>query len=105
MESEKVNGVDLTFVPSKHWSGRGANDRFKVCLLKTAAFYAMFEYGAWYIVSQTLWGSWCIGKKKSAPRFYFAGDTGYCNQLFKKLGDLYGGFDVAALPIGAYKPR
>ena len=34
MESEKVNGVDLTFVPSKHWSGRGANDRFKVCLLK-----------------------------------------------------------------------
>ncbi len=33
-------------------------------------------------------------------RFYFAGDTGYCEQDFAKLGRLYGPFDLAALPIG-----
>ena len=29
-EKYELKGVDFTFVPAKHWSGRGAIDRFKV---------------------------------------------------------------------------
>ena len=38
-------------------------------------------------------------------RFYFAGDTGYNNTLFKEIGQKYGPFQLAAVPIGAYEPR
>ncbi|KAM3570324.1 hypothetical protein VYU27_007602, partial [Nannochloropsis oceanica] len=36
--------------------------------------------------------------------FFFGGDSGYCPG-FKEIGDEYGPFDVAAIPIGAYLPR
>jgi len=52
---------------------------------------------------QTLWGGWCVIGPRH--RFYFAGDTGYNNTLFKLIGRQYGPFDLAALPIGAYSPR
>lgn len=32
------------------------------------------------------------------------GDTGYAATLFKHIGDLYGPFDLAAIPIGSYAP-
>ncbi|KAK6023108.1 hypothetical protein OSTOST_11172 [Ostertagia ostertagi] len=38
-------------------------------------------------------------------RFYYSGDTGFCETEFKKIGDQLGPFDLAAIPIGAYKPR
>jgi L-ascorbate metabolism protein UlaG (beta-lactamase superfamily) len=37
-------------------------------------------------------------------RFFFAGDTGYSKD-FKNLGERFGQFDLAAIPIGAYEPR
>eukprot|EP00560_Eucampia_antarctica_P009169 CAMPEP_0197827720 /NCGR_PEP_ID=MMETSP1437-20131217/4449_1 /TAXON_ID=49252 ORGANISM="Eucampia antarctica, Strain CCMP1452" /NCGR_SAMPLE_ID=MMETSP1437 /ASSEMBLY_ACC=CAM_ASM_001096 /LENGTH=673 /DNA_ID=CAMNT_0043428693 /DNA_START=1 /DNA_END=2022 /DNA_ORIENTATION=+ len=39
--------------------------------------------------------------------FYFAGDTGVPTQfpLFRQIGDVLGPFDLAALPIGAYRPK
>jgi len=37
-------------------------------------------------------------------KFYFGGDTGYC-PAFKQIGDKYGPFTLAAIPIGAYEPR
>lgn len=40
----------------------------------------------------------------AAQRFWFAGDTGYC-QVFKEIGQKYGPFDLSAIPIGAYEPR
>jgi len=52
---------------------------------------------------QTLWGGWCVIGPRH--RFYFAGDTGYNDTLFKLIGQQYGPFDLAALPIGAYSPR
>ncbi len=49
-----------------------------------------------------MWGSWAIIGPKH--RFFFAGDTGYCD-VFKQIGKIYGPFSVAAIPIGAYEPR
>jgi N-acyl-phosphatidylethanolamine-hydrolysing phospholipase D len=36
--------------------------------------------------------------------FFFAGDTGYSKD-FADIGTKFGGFDLAAIPIGAYAPR
>jgi N-acyl-phosphatidylethanolamine-hydrolysing phospholipase D len=48
---------------------------------------------------------WCGWVLKSADRSaYFAGDTGYA-PLFQEIGERFGGFDVAMIPIGAYSPR
>lgn len=38
-------------------------------------------------------------------KYYFAGDTGFCEEEFDTMGKLYGPFDLAAIPIGAYEPR
>jgi L-ascorbate metabolism protein UlaG (beta-lactamase superfamily) len=72
-------GLMIHSVPVQHWSARGPADRNK-----------------------TLWCGWVI----EAPnlRFFFAGDTGY-SQDFRDIGRRFGGFDLAALPIGAYEPR
>jgi N-acyl-phosphatidylethanolamine-hydrolysing phospholipase D len=73
------HGLVIHLVPVQHWSSRGLTDRNK-----------------------TLWGGWVI----EAPnfRFFFAGDTGY-SQDFRDIAARFGGFDLAALPIGAYEPR
>ena len=34
MEYETLKNVKFTFVPTKHWSGRGAMDQYKVCFPK-----------------------------------------------------------------------
>ncbi|KAI2810970.1 hypothetical protein BLOT_002140, partial [Blomia tropicalis] len=71
--------VSFVFTPCQHWSKRTLTDDNK-----------------------SLWGSWVIKGPKF--RFFFAGDTGYCD-VFKKIGIVYGPFDVAAIPIGSYEPR
>lgn len=53
-------------------------------------------------VNQSLWSSWCV--IGPTQRFYFAGDTGYC-EAFKQIGHRYGPFSLAGIPIGAYQPR
>ncbi|XP_077496800.1 N-acyl-phosphatidylethanolamine-hydrolyzing phospholipase D-like isoform X1 [Amblyomma americanum] len=73
------NDLSFVFVPAQHWCKRTISDDNKV-----------------------LWGGWCVISPEY--RFYFAGDTGYCD-VFKQIGQAYGPFDVAAIPIGAYEPR
>lgn len=71
----------------------------------------------------TLWCSWVINEPGMAgKRLFFAGDTGYCHvssddeythaqaphppcPIFKDIGELYGPFDLALVPVGCYKPR
>jgi L-ascorbate metabolism protein UlaG (beta-lactamase superfamily) len=74
--------LTLTCAPAQHWGGRTFWDR-----------------------NTRLWCSWAV---QSADRsFYFGGDTGLPEEfpLFQQIGDRLGPFDLAALPIGAYKPR
>ncbi len=72
----KYQGIDLAFTPSRHFSGRGLNNRFS-----------------------TLWGSWVIQGLKD--KIYFSGDGGYGNH-FKEIGDKYGPFDLAMMECGQY---
>lgn len=72
-------GLDLHFVPVQHWSKRSLTDE-----------------------NQRLWGGWVV--RQPAFSFYFAGDTGY-SMDFSDVGKRFGGFDLAAIPIGAYEPR
>ena len=77
-EGEEYLGAQIEAVPTQHWSNRGL-DRNK-----------------------TLWCSWVV--KVPGFAFLFIGDTGYskdCSDIRQR----HGGFDLAAIPIGAYAPR
>lgn len=76
--SEK--SIVVSCLPAKHWSARTLFDK-----------------------NTTLWASFAVSSSKG--NYYFAGDTGYCSKLFADIGKLFGHFDLALLPIGAYKPR
>ncbi|HEY4318133.1 MAG TPA: MBL fold metallo-hydrolase [Herbaspirillum sp.] len=93
-ERASVQGLEIDFVPSQHWSARGLFDR-----------------------NETLWGGWVVrsaaavagsaapvGKRDRPFSFYFAGDSGYSRD-FADIGRKYGSFDLAMIPIGAYAPR
>lgn len=71
--------VHAWFVPAQHFSGRGVNDR-----------------------NATLWGGWVL--EIDGHRLYFAGDTGY-GKDFADIGNVFGGFDLSLIPIGAYEPQ
>ncbi len=72
-------GLQVTFVPTQHFSGRGLFDRFT-----------------------TLWGAFVV--EVASKKIYFGGDSGYAahyTQTFERFGPM----DIALLPIGAYRPR
>lgn len=73
-----VAGVQVSFVPSQHWSRRGLSD-----------------------VNQSLWGGFVI--EGHAARVYHAGDTAYF-EGFREIGRRFPDIDAAMLPIGAYDP-
>jgi N-acyl-phosphatidylethanolamine-hydrolysing phospholipase D len=77
-ESVTVKGLTIVCAPAQHGSGR-----------------ALVDSG------QRLWASWVVMGSK---RFYFGGDTGYSPHL-AMIGEAFGPFDLAALPIGSYTPR
>lgn len=78
-DSVRINNLRFFCTPSQHFSGRSPFRR-----------------------DDTLWCSWVI--KGAVHSVYFCGDSGYFPG-YKEIGEKYGPFDVAALPIGAYLPR
>jgi len=94
----------LTCTPGQHLTGRGLFDRFK-----------------------SLWASWaveqivpvdCDSSTDIGVKVWFAGDTGYRSvkkgqnedevpycPAFGEIGQKFGSFDLALIPIGAYLPR
>jgi N-acyl-phosphatidylethanolamine-hydrolysing phospholipase D len=78
-EEHDLGHFKIIAVPVQHWSKRGLFSR-----------------------DDTLWAGWVV----VAPhfRFFFVGDSGYPAQ-FKAIGEKFGPFDLAAIPIGAYEPR
>lgn len=71
-------GVRVHLVPAQHWHRRGAFD-----------------------TNQSLWGGYVL---EGTHRVYHTGDTGYFGG-FRAIGRVFGGIDLACLPLGAYEPR
>jgi len=80
-EKQDDHEAEIWCMPAQHWSGRGIFD--------------------W---NESLWCGWAV-VGSSKRKFYFAGDTGYCEKEFSNIGELHGPFDISAIPIGAYAPR
>jgi N-acyl-phosphatidylethanolamine-hydrolysing phospholipase D len=78
-DTASIKGATIHCLPTQHWSKRSLTDTRKA-----------------------LWSSWAVTGPQR--RFYFSGDTGYFAG-FKEIGDKLGPFDLAAVPIGAYKPN
>jgi N-acyl-phosphatidylethanolamine-hydrolysing phospholipase D len=85
--STRKPDLEIYCLPCQHFGGRGLTDRNK-----------------------SLWCSWICSTSSgdhSTPggggggTYYFGGDTAYC-PLFKKIGQVHGPIDFAAIPIGAY---
>lgn len=75
-QSFPIGEITYTLTPSRHFSGRGLTNRF-----------------------ETLWGSWVV--KNHRQTVYFSGDGGYSSE-FKRIGEMFGPFDIAFLEDGAY---
>ena len=71
--------VPIHCVPAQHGSARTPFDR-----------------------NRTHWCGWVVQSPDRSA--YFAGDTGY-SPTFRAIGKRFGAFDLAMIPIGAYRPR
>lgn len=77
--AEILPGFKLTATPARHFSGRGLTR------------------------NQTLWTSFVL----QAPGYtlYLGGDSGYDAAAFKKIGEVFGAFDLALLECGQYDEK
>ncbi|MFK7947903.1 MAG: MBL fold metallo-hydrolase [Saprospiraceae bacterium] len=75
-QTRQFGNTEITFTPTRHFSGRGLTDRFK-----------------------SLWGGWAF--KTVNESIWFGGDGGY-GQHFKEIGQKLGGFDFAFMECGQY---
>jgi len=70
------DAIQITFTPTRHFSGRGLSDR-----------------------SKCLWGGWAF--KTEHENIWFSGDGGY-GMHFKTIGERLGPFDFAFMECGQY---
>ena len=75
-QSVAVKGLEMTALPSRHFSGRGMFNRF-----------------------ETLWSSFVL--KGAKHTVYFGADSGWW-EGFQEIGATYGPFDLTMLEIGAF---
>lgn len=75
-DTSNFEGIDITFSPTRHFSGRGLTDRAK-----------------------SLWGGWVL--KTETENVYFSGDSGY-GEHFKEVGRRLGPFEFAFMECGQY---
>ncbi len=81
-EEHAIGSLRIAATPAMHFSSRGIGDR-----------------------GDSLWCGFALSSDGANGRHvYFAGDTGY-HPEFGAIGERYGPFDVALMPIGAYEPR
>ncbi len=75
-DKRNFEGIQITFTPTRHFSGRGLSDRLK-----------------------SLWGGWAF--RTQEENIWFSGDGGY-GQHFKEIGAKLGPFDFAFMECGQY---
>ncbi|KAI0800240.1 N-acyl-phosphatidylethanolamine-hydrolyzing phospholipase D [Fomes fomentarius] len=108
----------LTCTPAQHTANRSAFDRWQTLWASWAVEEDLSAGPPHSLSSSTSTGADAEGESRAPRKVYFAGDTGYrtvfdgededavarCPE-FKEVGEKFGGFDLALLPIGAYAPR
>lgn len=77
-ESTRVQGLEITFVPARHWSRRIGMGR-----------------------NCSLWGGFVLAAEGTS--LYYAGDSAWFDG-FDDIGRRFSGLDAAFIPIGAYTP-
>ena len=75
-DNELYNDINVTFTPTRHFSGRGLNDN-----------------------ARSLWGGWALRLKDE--KIWFSGDSGY-GAHFAEVGKRLGPFDFAFMECGQY---
>lgn len=75
-DEKPFHSINITFTPTRHFSGRGLSDR-----------------------SKSLWGGWSF--KTANENIWFSGDSGYGSH-FKEIGRRLGPFDFAFMECGQY---
>jgi L-ascorbate metabolism protein UlaG (beta-lactamase superfamily) len=75
-DNQSFEGIQITFTPTRHFSGRGLTDRAK-----------------------SIWGGWAF--KTEAENIWFSGDSGYGTH-FKVVGEKLGPFGFAFMECGQY---
>ena len=75
-DQKEVSGMDITFTPTRHFSGRGLTDRYK-----------------------SLWGGWVINS--GTEKIWFSGDGGFGSH-FEEIGKRLGPFDFGMMECGQY---
>ena len=73
-DNQSFENINITFTPTRHFSGRGLTDRNK-----------------------SLWGGWAFENKNE--NIWFSGDGGY-GQHFKEVGKRLGPFDFGFMECG-----
>lgn len=75
-DAKTLGDIEITFTPTRHFSGRGLTDRQKC-----------------------LWGGWAF--KTATESIWFSGDGGY-GKHFVEIGTRLGPFDLAFMESGQY---
>jgi L-ascorbate metabolism protein UlaG (beta-lactamase superfamily) len=75
-DSVEFEDIEITFTPTRHFSGRGFTDRAK-----------------------SLWGGWSF--HTPLEKIYFSGDGGYGDH-FQEIGQRLGPFDFGLMECGQY---
>ena len=78
-DTHAFDDIEITFTPSRHFSGRGLRDRAK-----------------------SLWGGWVL--KTTEISIFHTGDGGYGTH-FKEIGERLGPFDLGFVECGQYNER
>jgi L-ascorbate metabolism protein UlaG (beta-lactamase superfamily) len=77
-DSKSFHDIQITFTPTRHFSGRGLTS-----------------------MAKCLWGGWAL--KTPQENIWFSGDGGYSNH-FKEIGKRLGPFDLGIMECGQYCP-
>ncbi|NNC96408.1 MAG: hypothetical protein HKN92_12690 [Chitinophagales bacterium] len=75
-DSKSFADIQITFTPTRHFSGRGI-----------------------FSLSKCLWGGWAL--KTSTESIWFSGDSGYADH-FQEIGERLGPFDIGFMECGQY---